>query len=307
MSIPKTLFCCAVLFNPVLLLAQNAPAKAAPAADESVLKGVREHSEKFAAGFNAAKVDDLANTFLAEGEYIDETGAIYQGRKEIKELLTAFFKQFPETKLTISVESARAVGPVVIEEGTRTMALKDGATSARFRFIAIWTKADAGWKIASFRDISDDAVATAQEGLKPLAWLVGDWVNEGADGSVSASFKWSEDKNFLLGEFQRKSGDEAGKKTAQRFGWDPSTGKIRVWLFEADGGFAEGVGAVTEEGLVVKFTSVNADGTTASATVTLSSKDKDRFAMKGTDRIVGDVHEADFEIDVVRRPPSAGK
>jgi hypothetical protein len=148
---------------------------------------------------------------------------------------------------------------------------------------------------------------TPAESLAPIAWLVGDWVNEGADGSVSASFKWSDDKNFLLGEFEKKSGEGAGKKSSQRFGFDPSTGKIRVWLFETDGGFAEGVGTITDKGLMIKFSSINPDGSTASATITLNPKDKDRFAMIGTDRIVADLHEPDFEIDVVRRPPSAGK
>lgn len=301
------------ILSPTVLLAQAAPAKAPPSvlakpkADDAVLKGVREYSDKFAASFNAGKIDDLASMFLADGEYIDEKGTIYQGEKEIKELLTAFFKQFPETKLAINVESARLLGPVVIEEGTRSMTLKDGETTARFRFITIWTKADGGWKIASFRDVSDDAIPTANEALKPLGWLTGDWVNEGADGSVAISFKWSDDKSFLLGDFQIKTAEGASRKSTQRFGWNPSTGKIRTWLFDSDGGFAEGNGTLTQNGMVIKFESVNPDGSTGSATITFEQKDKSRFSMKGTDRLVGDAQEPDFEIDVVRRPPAAGK
>lgn len=299
------------ILSPVMLLAQTAPAKAPtsvlakPKADDAVLKGVRDHSEKFSASFNAGKIDDLASMFLAEGEYIDEKGTVYQGQKEIKDLFAAFFKQFPETKLAINVESARALGPVVIEEGTRTMTLKDGTTSAQFRFIAIWTKADAGWKLASFRDVSENATPTAYEALQPLGWLAGDWVNEGADASVAVSFKWSEDKSFLLGDFQITTAEGASRKSTQRFGWDPSSGKIRTWLFDSDGGFAEGIGTLTQDGLVIKFSSVNPNGTTGSATITFQQKDKNRYSMIGSDRVVADSREPDFEIDVVRRPPPA--
>lgn len=309
MSLIKSLTFGSLLLCSASLLAQAPAAKtsAVPKADDALAKIVRESSEKFADEFNAGKADEVANLFLAEGEYIDEEGTVYQGRKEIKALLTAFFAKFAGTKLSINIESMRLVGPVAIEEGTRTMTAKDGSTQSTFRYIAIRTKADDGWKIASFRDVANDAVPTSNEALQPLAWLAGDWVNEGADGAVALSFKWSEDKNFLLADFQMKSADGASKKSSQRFGWDPSTGKIRTWLFDSDGGFAEGLGTLTQEGVVIKFSSVNPDGSTGSATITIAQKDKGRFSMKGTDRVVGDSREPDFELDVVRRPPAAGK
>ncbi len=86
-------------------------------------------------------------------------------------------------------------------------------------------------------------------------------------------------------------------------GWDPAAGKIRSWLFDADGGFAEGYWTVLEDGVVIKSASVNPDSSTASATMTIVPDGKDRFTITGTDRIVGDGREDDFEINVVRRPP----
>ena len=52
---------------------------------------------------------------------------------------------------------------------------------------------------------------------------------------------------------------------------------------------------------------MNPDGTTASATMNVTTENKDRFTIEGTDRIVGDNLEDDFEITVTRRPPTAGK
>ena len=249
----------------------------------------------------------LASMFLAKGELIDEEGTVYQGEKEIKDLLTAFFKKFPGTKLAMDIESVRIVGPVAIEEGTRTMKAKDGETQSKFRYITVRAKTDEGWKIASLRDFSDDPEPSPNEYLQSVAWLVGDWMNEGADGVVKFTYKWSEDKNYILGEFQLPGGTGPARKLSQRIGWDAGARKVRSWLFESDGGFADGHWTVLDDGIVAKYSSVNADGTTASATITISQKDKDRFSMKGTDRIVGDDREPDFEINVVRRPPVAGK
>ena len=56
-------------------------------------------------------------------------------------------------------------------------------------------------RIVSLRDFADDRSTTPHDRLQPLAWLVGDWVNESSDAAVKISYRWSEDKNFLLGDY----------------------------------------------------------------------------------------------------------
>jgi uncharacterized protein (TIGR02246 family) len=275
--------------------------------EETAAAAVRASARQAVEAFNAGKADVLASMFLANGELIDEQGTVHQGQSEIKELVNAFFKQFPGAKLALDIESIRLFGPLAIEEGTRTMTTKDGTVKSQFRYITVWAKTDRGWQIASLRDFADDPVPTPHERLAPLAWLVGDWINEGADGKVAISYRWSDDKNFLLGDFQFQSADGAPRKTSQRIGWDPSAGRIRSWLFDSDGGFAEGFWTLDGDGAVIKSASVNPDGTSASATVAIVPKDKDHFTITGTERIVGDSREPDFEITVARRPPAAGK
>jgi conserved hypothetical protein len=275
--------------------------------DDAANDAIRKSAQRLAEAFNAAKTDDVVGLFLPKGELIDENGVVYKGSQEIKDLLTEFFKQFPGAKLSLNIESVRPVGNVGIEEGTRTMTTADGAEKSRFRYIAVWAKDEKGWKLASFRDFSDDDVPTANDHLQTVAWLEGDWINEGADGKVSISYRWSDDKNFLLGEFQMTLADGTPRKSSQRIGWDPSAGRIRSWLFDSDGGFAEGFWTVVDDGVVIKSSTVNPDGTTASATMNITTKDKDHFTIDGTDRIVGDNLEEDFEITVTRRPPTPGK
>src|SRR5262249_36051651 len=102
------------------------------------------------------------------------------------------------------------------------------------------------------------------------------------------------------------------RKSTQRIGWDPAAGKIRSWLFDADGGFAEGIWTLVDDGVVIKSASVNPDGSTASATMTIAKKGDDRYSSKGTERIVGAARvggaaEADFEFTAPRRRPPATK
>jgi uncharacterized protein (TIGR02246 family) len=275
--------------------------------EDATSTAIRKNSGQLVAAFNAGKADHVAGWFLPKGELIDEAGTVYQGTQEIQDLLNAFYTKFPGTKLAVNIESIRQVGPVAIEEGTRTMATAGGDVKSQFRYVAVWARSDRGWQLASFRDFADDPVPTAHENLQSLAWLVGDWMNEGADGKVMISYRWSDDKNFLLGEFHIATPAGTPRKTTQRIGWDPSVGRFRSWLFDADGGFAEGYWTVVEDGIVIKSASVNPDGTTASATMNVTIADKDHFTIEGTDRVVGDVLEDDFEITVTRRPPTAGK
>ena len=275
--------------------------------EDAAIAAVRKSAQQVMKLFNAGNGDDVAGMFLPKGELIDEAGVVYQGQQEIKDLLQSFFKQFPGAKLTLDIESIRLVGPVAIEEGTRTMTTADGVEKSRFRYIAVWAKTERGWQLASFRDFADDPEPTANDYLQPIAWIVGDWINEGADGTVAITYRWSDDKNFLLGEFQVNSVAGSPRKSTQRIGWDPSIGKIRSWLFDSDGGFAEGYWTMVEDGIVIKSSSVNPDGTVATATMDITTKDKDHFTIAGTDRIVGDNLEDDFEITVTRRPPAAGK
>ncbi len=286
--------------------ASTQPATATTQADPAVAE-VRASSDKLAAAFNAGKVDELTTMFLAKGEVIDESGVVYAGSQEIKEVFTALFTRFPATKLTRDIEAIRVAGPIAIEEGTRVMKTNDDAASTSLRYVAVWSKTETGWRLASHRDFANDAPPTNNDRLQSIAWMEGDWINEGFDGVVMISFKWSEDKNYLLGEFNVGSKEGAARKSSQRIGWDPNAGKIRSWLFDADGGFSEATWNVLEESVIIKSNSVNPDGSTSSATITLTPTSENAFTFAGSQRIVADNLEPDSSITVVRRLPTSAK
>lgn len=267
---------------------------------------IRKATEKLTSAFGAGKSDELAAMFLVNGELIDEEGTVYQGQKEIKELAAAFFEKFPGTQVRNEIDSIRIVGPVAIQEGKRVTTAKDGTTST-VRYIGVLSKTDQGWRIASLRDFSDEALPTPGEFLKPLAWLVGDWINEGADARVKIAYRWSEDKNFILGDILVTKNDQIVMKSSQRIGWDALHGSARSWTFDSDGGFAEAMWTQVEDTWIVRSSATMPDGQTGSAMLKIVNEGKGRYVMTGTNRIIGNVLDDDYQITVVKQPPTAAK
>jgi uncharacterized protein (TIGR02246 family) len=307
----RTIFCARSLVSGLASLAIASLLLPSPARgqDDAVVAAIRASDEAFVKAFNSGKTAELAGAFVPQGELIDEEGTVYQGTKEIHELFTKFFEKYPGCRLELTVESIRPVGAnLAIEEGTRYVEAAKGEGRAQLRYTAVRVKApDGKWQIASIREFNDDPLPTPHEHLEALSWLVGDWVNEGTDAAVKLTYRWSEEGNFILGDLHFHVEGKLAMKSTQRIGWDPLTGKVRSWLFDGDGGFSDGTWTPIDDGWVIKSSSVNPDGSTGTATLTVTPSGKDRYVMKGTDRIVGDAREPDFEFVVTRQPPQPGK
>jgi uncharacterized protein (TIGR02246 family) len=267
---------------------------------------IRRDWDKLTAAISGGKADEAVAMFLVKGELVDEQGTVYQGQAEIKELLTAFFAKFPGTKMQNEIESIRVLGTIAIQEGRRITTAKDGSVST-MRYTAVLAKTDQGWRIASLRDIGDEALPTPGELLMPLSWLIGDWINEGSDARVKLSYRWSEDKNFILGEISVTRNDKIVMKSSQRIGWDASLGTPRSWTFDSDGGFTESTWTQVQDMWIVRASAVMPEGLTGSAILKITNGEAGRYVMTGTNRIIGDALDDDFEITVVKLPPAAGK
>lgn len=292
---------------PVTGIGQQPAKPTEQATSNDILATAQANANKFAEAFSAGKVDDVVSHFGDGAEFVDEAGTIYQGIDEIKTVFTEFFKNFPNAKLTMEVESVRPIGSkLMVEEGTRLIESKDG-TTASLRYISVTSKESGNWKIAMIREFSNDQPSASFDYLAPLSLLEGEWIDENPAGITRVSYKWNEEKTFLLGEYTVQIAGRPAMKSSQRLGWDPIQMKIRSWTFDSDGGFSEGAWTPTENGWLVKSTATLPSGQVGSATLTINLKDEDRISIKSTDRVVGDSIEEPFEITIVRRPPAPAK
>jgi len=288
----------------VVIKNSGAAANGAVPASTELEATIGREMEATVKAFNAADADALAALFMENGELVDENGNVYAGRAEIAGLFKSFFGKFPKSALEMEVTAVRAIGDTLaVEEGVRRITAEEGTAAAQLRYVAVRDKLADRWPIASYREFADDPLPTPQEMLLPLSFLVGDWVDESPEGRTSISYRWSEDGNFLLGDYVHTEAGSTESRSTQRIGWDAVEGTIRSWTFDADGGFSQGEWTALDDGWVAKSEATMPDGTTASTTVILTVKDQDHFVVRSTDRIVAGAEEPDFELVIARKPP----
>jgi uncharacterized protein (TIGR02246 family) len=256
------------------------------------------------AAFNRGSASDVAALFLPEAELTDDAGNVHKGRKEIEALLTAFYQKFPGAKLEQKIKSSRTLAPsMIIQDGEQVIVTKDGKDKTENDITAVLIRHDGGWGYATLQQNPKDEDQSPHDHLAALSWLVGDWVDEDPNANVTFSCQWSEDKNFLLVNYESRFRDKAEIKSKQRIGWDPLTQKIHSWVFDSDGGYGDSKWTQVDNSWIVKSTAVMPDGTTGSATIVLEPVGHDRFIMKGLDRVYGDDTLPDFQVPIVRKPP----
>jgi uncharacterized protein (TIGR02246 family) len=284
---------------------QSGPTKpAAPAADRSADEtAIRANVEKFVTAYNAHDAKAVAALFTPDGQIEDKDGDIADGREAIEQTFTGMFADSPQKKIEVFVDSIRFIGSdLAVETGTTKETPAPNEPPDYDRYTVLHVKRDGKWQMALARD-EEGPADTAHEQLQPLAWLVGDWVDDGGSTVVASTCRWSEDGNFLLQEFKLQVNGRDEMNVSQRIGWDPAAKCIRSWVFDSEGGFGQSVWTRDDDEWLIKSTGVRPDGTTASATNRLLQDGGDAYIWRSTDRVVaGDVQEP-MEVKVVRKPP----
>jgi uncharacterized protein (TIGR02246 family) len=282
--------------------------KATPAADRSAdEKAIRANIARFVKAYNDGDAKVVASLFTPDGQTIDKEGNEAHGRKEIAETFAELFKENPKKRLEVSVESIRFLGADLAEEvGTTKETFAPDEPPERDRYTALHVKRDGKWQMALVRE-EEGEPPTPHERLKALAWLIGDWVDDGGSAVVNSSCRWSADRNFLLQEFKLViNGDEAMNVT-QRIGWDPLTSRIHSWVFDSKGGYGESEWTRDGDNWIIRAKGVRPDGTTASATNLLVPIGTDGYVWRSTDRIVAGERQPSMQVKVVRKPPQPKK
>lgn len=268
-------------------------------------RALRKLADDFVKAFNARDAQALAQQFAPQAEMADLDGNVVQGREAIQEFYAEHF-QGPLFKTSIQIESLRFLGDdLAIEDGQLTFSSEDEDVTMRSRYTVVHSREDGKWLIVSSRDVvnPNDRVPP-HEHLKQLAWLVGDWVEEGGDSLVSTSCRWDESKNFLLSEYTVKAAGKTMMSGTQRIGWDSLTRQIKTWTFDSDGGYGEGYWHRDGDRWLVKLTGVSADGRAGSTTQIHTRKNDHTRTWSAVDRVLGGEPLADIdEITVVRAAP----
>jgi uncharacterized protein (TIGR02246 family) len=267
-------------------------------------EAIRANVAAFVKAYNSHDAKAIAALFTPDAQIVDKEGDASEGREAIQKVFAGLFSEHPQKRIDVTVESIRFIGPdLAMEEGSTKETSAPGETPEYDRYTVLHIKRDGKWLMAMARD-EEGPPPSSHEQLRPLAWLIGEWVDDGGNVVVNSSCRWSEDRNFLLQEFNIQISGKNAMRVSQRIGWDPLAKHIRSWVFDSEGGFGESLWTHDDDDIwVIKATGVRPDGSTASSTNVLVPDGKDAYVWRSRDRVVGDEVVPPIEVKVVRKPP----
>jgi uncharacterized protein (TIGR02246 family) len=291
--------------EPVPVPAKGGQAAASPER-ESDVRAITDLLASFIKAYNERDAKALGALFTPGAEIEDEDGDVTRGRDAIVTRFVGIFKERGDEKLAVDTDSLRFLGTdIAIEEGTASLSTGEEKPPLTNRYSVIYARQDGRWLHARIRD--EPPEDDPHERLKELEWMLGNWINESDDADVVTSCKWSDDGNFLLREFNVEVEGRIALSGTQRIGWDGQRKQFRTWVFDDQGGFAEGLMSRDGDRWVIKATGVRSDGQSVSVTNAITILGKDRLQWETFDRTVGgEAISGTDRFTVVRRPPSPG-
>jgi uncharacterized protein (TIGR02246 family) len=283
-----------------VLNAQETPAADTTADEEAV----RKAAVKFVEAYNAHDAQALSELFGPLARMEDEDGTLTEGREAIEAAYAEEFEVSPKAQISLAVDSLTFITPdVAVEEGAVEV-YPDGETlTARSKYVAVHLKKDDAWRIISARTVARDVISNYDQ-LRDLEWLIGEWIDEGAESVVEFNSRWDDNKAYLLNDFQVIQDGAITTRGTQRIGWDPQSKTIRAWIFDSNGGFGEAQWTAGDGVWISKASGVSADGKSASATRVYTPVDRDHIIVSTRDRIVDGALQPDSEITLVRKAPA---
>lgn len=283
--------------------AADTAAASTAAADEAA---IRKSAASYVEAYNRRDAKAVAAHWSPDAVYvIRTTGEELVGREAIEKEMAAAFKHKDAAKLAATVESVQFISPnVAVERGKATM-VREGQPPEETTYAAVHVKRDGKWLLDRITEEEVPVVLSQYEKLKDLEWMIGDWVDDDDEASVQTSCQWTKNKNFIVRSFTVSVRDRIEMSGMQVIGWDAAAKRVRSWVFDSDGGFAEGTWQRKGNRWTIKSVGVLPDGGRSSSVNIMTMVDKDRFKWQTVNRDVdGEALPNVDEVLVVRQKKS---
>ena len=256
---------------------------------------IRASVKSYVAAFNRGDATRLASHWSDDGEYITPDGNRITGRTSIEAAFKDLFAAENPPRLEVSNTQVKFVTEeVVIEEGTaRVIPPREVPTNSTY--MAVHVKSDGKWKLHSVREVVLPSPPSHYKELQQLEWMIGSWVDESEAAVVETVCEWTKNKNFITRSFKTSVEGMDPLEGTQVIGWDPVASSIRSWLFDSDGGFAEGFWSQDGNRWIVRTKQVLPDGRQASAVNVFTYRDQNTFTWQSTQRLVDGEQLPDVE------------
>jgi len=281
--------------------------RADQAADEAA---IRKNDDAYVEAYNKHDAKAVASMWSPEAVYVDpDTGEEAVGREEIEKEFAETFADLKNSKLEIKVNSIKFLSPnVAVENGTaRVIRPKEEPDESNYS--ALFVRREGNWLLDRVSEEETPAAAasppSSYEHLKELEWMVGSWIDDDKDdhATIQTDCNWAKNNNFMTRSFAVVVGDQVNMAGMQFVGWDPVAKQIRSWVFDSDGGFAEGKWTRKGDRWIIQQTGTLPDGAKSSAVNIIRKIDNDSFTWRTVQRSVGGDMLPDVEeVTIVRKP-----
>ncbi len=258
----------------------------ATAADKESEAAIRAAVQSYVEAYNVGDAKRVAEHWAEDAEYQLPSGERVQGREAIQKAFAETFAGDSPPKIDLVEARVRIVGNGVgIEEGVVRVLSADGGAEET-GYLAVHVLQGESWKLASVNEqvLKQEPLNESASHLQDLDWLVGHWQEKVGESVADVRFSWAKNRSFLTCQFRTPLAVGEPLEGSQVIGWDPESKVIRSWIFDADGGFGEGLWTATEQGWAVEMVQVLPDGRRASATNTYSRVDANTFEWRSTNR-----------------------
>ena len=279
----------------------------ASAADPAAEKAAIEKAvASYVAAFNAGDAKALAAHWSPEAVYVNPlTGNQVQGSAAIAAEFGAILAELKDTKLAVDVESIRFISPgVAVEDGVAKLISADGQPEES-SYTAIHVKHGGKWLLDRVTEEELPVVLSHYEQLKDLEWMIGTWVDGDEQDRIETTCQWTRNKNFITRSFTVSIKDRIDMAGMQMIGWDAAAKQIRSWVFDSDGGFAEGRWVKKGNRWSITTTGTTPDGRKVSSVNIITYVDDNRFKWQSVSRMAdGELLPNIDEVVVVRGQPA---
>ncbi len=278
---------------------QDARSKAAEQDKAAIEKTI----QSYVVTFNRGDAKALAAHWSSDAVYTSRLdGKPITGRDNLEQEFSNLFKSLKGAKLAVTTESIEFISPnVALEQGTATIVRAD-AEPERSSYRVVHVRRDGKWLIDRVSEEQTAAASSHHQQLKGLEWMTGDWIDEDGGSVIKTQCHWTRNNNFLVRSFTATVEDRIELTGMQIVGWDAARKQIRSWVFDSEGGLAEGVWKHRGDHWLVQTKATLPDGTQASSTSILKPAGKDRFTWQKVNRVAdGEILPNIDEVVIVRQ------
>lgn len=267
---------------------------------------VREALKAYAEAFNKGDLQGAVAFWSEDGELIDEDGNV-KDKAAITESLKSLCKPDSGNKLAATLKNVKLVGgAVALIEGSAELTTAEGTETSNFEGVMVLDADSKKWMFSRVRDLPSDDMpqfAPAQETLKSLEWLVGNWSSKEGDQTLTMNVRWMKNRAYLIVEQSISVKDSETLGITMMIGYDPISEQIHSWVFDTQGG--RGEADWTQDGNTwnVEAVGVTSEGMEASSTPVWKFIDENTFEWSSVNRQVDGQPRPDIKLTYRKANP----